>query len=575
MTEKHPIIEEIRYDESSLKKFDKEFSNNKNSEILLDYPTDYIVYNPTKDNKYSVYVGETNDIVRRTLQHINSDPKSRDDWNDFANSETAQMFIIGHEHFNKSLTLDIENRLMMYLTSVESVKQVDNRRTNNQNKYYTWEQMEDIFSEVWRKLNRKKKDLFPVESVIRDSAMFKASPFHQLTDEQLDAKHLIMKKVHNLKNLSSDNKLIFVQGEAGSGKTVLLSSLFYDIVSEESDNISNNYLLVNHDQQLKVYKEIASKLCMDKYNSDVVSKPTRFINTHDENNPADVVLVDEAHLLWTQGKQSYRGENQLDDILKRAKVVIAIFDSRQVLTTEEYWEPDKIEFYMETAKEHGNLIELHDQMRMDANAQTIDWVKSFVYRNQIKSIPKDDNYDLQIMKSPEELVKKIKEHASYDENNKSGLSRVLATFDWEYKDSTEPKNSDYWNVEVDDWKMPWNLQLPVDRMKNKINKNLSWAEQGQTINEVGSTYTIQGFDLNYSGVIIGPSVKYRNGKVIFDPQASHNKKAVRNRTLSDGSKQKFGEELLQNELNVLLTRGVHGLYIYAVDEELQRVLMEN
>ena len=575
MTEKHPIIEEIRYDESSLKKFDKEFSNNKNSEILLDYPTDYIVYNPTKDNKYSVYVGETNDIVRRTLQHINSDPKSRDDWNDFANSETAQMFIIGHEHFNKSLTLDIENRLMMYLTSVESVKQVDNRRTNNQNKYYTWEQMEDIFSEVWRKLNRKKKDLFPVESVIRDSAMFKASPFHQLTDEQLDAKHLIMKKVHNLKNLSSDNKLIFVQGEAGSGKTVLLSSLFYDIVSEESDNISNNYLLVNHDQQLKVYKEIASKLGMDKYNSDVVSKPTRFINTHDENNPADVVLVDEAHLLWTQGKQSYRGENQLDDILKRAKVVIAIFDSRQVLTTEEYWEPDKIEFYMETAKEHGNLIELHDQMRMDANAQTIDWVKSFVYRNQIKSIPKDDNYDLQIMKSPEELVKKIKEHASYDENNKSGLSRVLATFDWEYKDSTEPKNSDYWNVEVDDWKMPWNLQLPVDRMKNKINKNLSWAEQGQTINEVGSTYTIQGFDLNYSGVIIGPSVKYRNGKVIFDPQASHNKKAVRNRTLSDGSKQKFGEELLQNELNVLLTRGVHGLYIYAVDEELQRVLMEN
>ncbi|EQC72703.1 hypothetical protein HSISS2_201 [Streptococcus sp. HSISS2] len=34
----------------------------------------------------------------------------------------------------------------------------------------------------------------------------------------------------------------------------------------------------------------------------------------------------------------------------------------------------------------------------------------------------------------------------------------------------------------------------------------------------------------------------------------------------------YGEILLRNELNVLLTRGVNGLYIYAVDEELQQAL---
>ena len=36
---------------------------------------------------------------------------------------------------------------------------------------------------------------------------------------------------------------------------------------------------------------------------------------------------------------------------------------------------------------------------------------------------------------------------------------------------------------------------------------------------------------------------------------------------------KFGERLLKNELNVLLTRGVKGLYIYAVDPALQEELM--
>ena len=65
-------------------------------------------------------------------------------------------------------------------------------------------------------------------------------------------------------------------------------------------------------------------------------------------------------------------------------------------------------------------------------------------------------------------------------------------------------------------------------------KGLSWAEQPQTINEVGSTFTIQGFDLNYAGVILGPSVKYRDGKIIFDPSASRNEKAVRNRTYRTG-----------------------------------------
>lgn len=74
------------------------------------------------------------------------------------------------------------------------------------------------------------------------------------------------------------------------------------------------------------------------------------------------------------------------------------------------------------------------------------------------------------------------------------------------------------------------------------------------------------------GVIIGPSVKYRDGKIIFDIGESKNKSAVQNRKLDSGELVNYGEILLRNELNVLLTRGVNGLYIYAVDEELQQAL---
>ena len=155
------------------------------------------------------------------------------------------------------------------------------------------------------------------------------------------------------------------------------------------------------------------------------------------------------------------------------------------------------------------------------------------------------------------------------------LSRMIATYDWHYNPNS--RISKYCEVIIGNWHKPWNRELnqDLDRKTKKANKSLAWAEQPQTIGEIGSTFTIQGFDLNYAGVILGPSVKYRNGKIVFDPSVSYNAKATQNRTLSDGSKQKFGAELIQHEVRVLMTRGVEGLYIYACDEELRKALLNS
>ena len=114
----------------------------------------------------------------------------------------------------------------------------------------------------------------------------------------------------------------------------------------------------------------------------------------------------------------------------------------------------------------------------------------------------------------------------------------------------------------------------MTRKEKRTINSLAWAEQPQTINEVGSTFTIQGFDLSYVGVILGPSVQYRDGHVVFCPENSKNEKATRNRTLSDGNKAQFGEIFIRNEVKVLLTRGVKGLYIYACDPALREALKQ-
>ncbi len=574
-----PIIKQIKDSRDALDFFEKVSlpeEDEKTQDIIMNFPTVYI-HNWQESGDFEVYVGESNDIFKRTRQHYDAaSDKSR--WQSKLLEKDASLFIIGHEHFNKSLTLDIENRLMHYMMSVDRVKHVYNLRDNPQTSYYPMEELDDIFGKIWGGLRKENKELFPSESAIKDSAIYKASPLHKLTKEQEKARDLIIQKVSKALENKETRQLIFIDGEAGTGKTVLNSSTFYELYCQAEENNRNLkcFLLVNHDEQITVYEQIAEKLGLIEKYGQVVGKPTTFINNHSKDEPVDVAFVDEAHLLLTQGKQSYRGKNQLNDIMDRARVTVVMFDENQILTTEQFWEAQILEQYRNQAKLEENHIVLKKQLRMQADPATMDWIDSFTKERRVKKIPNTfGGYAIKIFANPELLDLEIQRRA---QESDSALSRVIATYDWQYSSNhkMEDQVMKYWEVLIGKWHKPWNRELESELSKKEKRdiKGLAWAEQPQTINEVGSTFTIQGFDLNYAGVILGPSVKYRDGKIIFDPTASKNEKAVRNRTLSDGTKQKFGETLIQHEVRVLMTRGVNGMYIYACDPELRAALLE-
>ena len=579
-----PIVRRIQDNEKALNSFYENanrLESQKNQRILFGFPTVYI-HNWEDTGEYEVYVGEANNIISRTRQHyLEKDNKEK--WQHQLSNHEAELYIIGHEHFNKSLTLDVENRLIHYLSSVDCVRRVHNLRGNPQNQYYPVEELDPIFRTIWQELRRGNKKLFPSEDQIKDSAIFKASPLHKLTTEQEIAREWIVNRVMRAMKNDEHGQLIFVDGEAGTGKTVLNSSTFYELYcraeesEEESDRTISCVLLVNHEEQVNVYKQIAKKLgLIDKYGDSIVSRPTSFINNHSKENQVDVAFVDEAHLLWTQGKQSYKGTNQLKDILERARVTVVMFDENQVLTTEQYWEKEELDQYRNQAVQDQNHIVLSKQLRMNADETVIRWIDAFTKQCKVERVPKSTaQYEIKVFDTPEELDDEITSKAATED---SALSRLIATYDWDYNANKRQKErlSKYWEVIIGKWHKPWNRELESEltRQEKRQIKALAWAEQPQTINEVGSTFTIQGFDLNYAGVILGPSVKYRNGKIVFDPSESCNNKATRKRTLSNGEKKKFGELLLQHEVRVLMTRGVNGLYIYACDEELRKALKE-
>ena len=624
----------------------------KRSRFIFDFPTVYVTYALQKNTgTYLVYVGETNDIESRTLQHFANDSKNRDDW-EYLNQlmlmdkSSVRQFVIGHPHFNKSLTLDIENRLMHYLLGVDSVARMNNRRANPQGNYYTRDELDKIFELIWHRLSKRSPCLFPPLRIVKDSALFKASPFHELSEKQLVAEKRILDVVHEASSIEGNvgefGRLILVLGGAGTGKTVLISHLFNQLsmsnASNERDAFDGahnrsrgTYLLVNHKEQATVYNQIALKLCLQSHADEVVLKPSTFINTFsdkrmtaggrslsDVSKPsgrADIVLIDEAHLLLTQGNQGYQGSNMLLDIMRRAKTTIAVFDPAQILESSQQWKTEDLEAllckregaktgeFRQVALSNGvelkcMTLELDEQFRIEASHETVAWIDKFAKGEGIGPIPRDcDSYEIKVFDSPIELYEAIREK-NRTEAGSRGLSRVLATYDWPY--SSKQRNpadpAGRWNVELHKtqdgtWGMglaeddrtgfvadddlldstrfchPWNYMLGSATAGRRMEKR-SWAERPDTIDEVGSTFTIQGFDLNYAGLIVGPSVKYRNGKILFDGSASKNTKATNKR---DGTHD-YSEQNLRNELNVLLKRGVHGLYLFAVDRALQVAL---
>ncbi len=586
-----PIIFSTQEDSRFIEELNVRIRGTEGSKYLTDYPTVYLHYWVSNEvsytdkngvsksyNQYDVYVGESNNVLSRTRQHY-LEGEEQANWQyklTHSKKSIPKFIVIGHKYFNKSFTLDLENRLIEYIMSVpRTVRKIHNGRGNPQNMYFPQEYFKDVFKKVWRKLGEYQSDLFPAESVIFNSAIFKASPLKKLSSQQREVKDLIIERVFNSVNSGIDGQLIFVQGEAGTGKTVLTTSTFYELTRLkdvlEHKNDLEVHLLVNHEQQLAVYKQMAERLDIGQEH---ISKPTSFINNHTCVNKVDVCFIDEGHLLLTQGKMSYRGKNQLQDIMNRSKVVVVMFDEDQVLTTEEYWESEVLDEFKTISEKQGNFIQLHHQFRMNCAESTKQWLKSFIYDRRIERFkPDKEGYEIKSFNSPLALHNAIKKKANEKGNE---LSRLVASYDWDYSDSKVPSDRDYWDVRIGDWSLPWNYEIAryMGRKEKRYLRNLSWAEQNQTLDEVGSTFTVQGFDLSYVGVILGPSVKFKDGHIEFCPSESKNDKATRKRTLSDGRTKQFGKDFIRNEVKVLMTRGIKGLYLYAVDPELREALKE-
>lgn len=427
--------------------------------------------------------------------------------------------------------------------------------------YYNKEYYDQtFFKHIWEELRQHKVVRESLED-LRNKDVFKLSPYKELSAEQMDLKYHIIDYCKKHIN-DEQHSIFFIEGDAGTGKSVVLSSTFNTIQDLSYDKSSKlygtkNYLLVNHQEMLKTYKEISESLPNLKKKS--FMKPTSFINQQMKSDAAtaDIVFVDEAHLLLSK-KDSYNNFNQdnhLEEIIKQCKITIVVFDRRQVLKLKSYWDSKMLDSIKKGL--HSEVFMLTNQFRIQAEERVLNWIDAFSNK-KVLDLPdnKKDSFELKIFSDADKMYQEIRK-----KNEEYGLSRLVATFDYMHK-----KDGQDYFIEEGNFKLPW----------NRTHYKNTWAEQECTIDEVGSIYTIQGFDLNYVGVILGPSVSYNFEKQELEIITTKYEDLEAFRGRDDISKDKMSEikqQIILNSINVLMKRGINGLYIYASDPKLQQKLM--
>lgn len=496
----------------------------KKYEYGKNWPVVYLI-----EDKKEIYIGETTAAYSRSKQHFENPERAK----------LKEIHIITDEEYNKSATLDIESSLIQYISADGKYKlQNGNEGIKNHN-YFDKAKYKAKFEIIWKELQAigiVGKELHQ----IRNSDLFKFSPYKALTEDQL----IVSEEIFNNLKLNKINSLI-INGKPGTGKTILAIYLIKLLQSREETKHLKVGLVVPMSALRKTLEKVFRNISGLK--SSMVIGPSEVIDAN-----YDILIVDEAHRLKRRknivnygsfditnqklGLDNYG--NELDWIVKSSKQQIFFYDKNQSVKPSDVRPED-------FAKLSITNFNLTSQQRILAGEEYTDFIDDVFDLQKVKK-SSFDNYDLKLYEDLGEMVKDIKK-----KDSEFGLSRIVAGYAWDWVSKNDKNIPD---IEIGKEKLFWNSEMK------------DWVNSSNAINEVGCIHTVQGYDLNYVGVIIGPEISYDNISKTLIINKQNYKDFNGGRGIEDPEELKF---YIINIYKTLLTRGIKGAYIYVIDDKLR------
>ncbi|MGH3388601.1 MAG: DNA/RNA helicase domain-containing protein, partial [Actinomadura sp.] len=381
-----------------------------------------------------------------------------------------------------------------------------------------------------------------------------------LLDEQRVAYELVLHAVRKARR-SDAKEIVIVTGGPGSGKSVIALSLLGEL------NRRGHTVL--HATGSRSFTQTMRRH-VGKGNRRVQNLFKYFNSFIDaERNELEVLICDEAHRIretsvnrFTRAAQR-TGRPQVDELIAAARVPVFLLDEHQVVKPGEIGTVEAIKSHATNLGFRVRHEPLQGQWRCGGSRVYEEWVLRLLGLDSGEPEPwaGDDHFEIVLADSPAELeaILRGKMRENYS-------ARIAAGYCWPW---SSPRHDDTLvpDVRIGDWARPWNVK--GDRAVGTAPASALWATMDGGFDQVGCVYTAQGFEYDWAGVIVGPDLVARNGRLVTVRDRNKDPELTR-RSVSDLQVDRH----IRNIYKVLLTRGMAGTVIYATDPETQRFLAD-
>lgn len=392
-----------------------------------------------------------------------------------------------------------------------------------------------------------------------------------LIDDQLVARNMILDKIRPyINNGEFQKSVIIVNGGPGTGKTVIALHILAELAKQTNNGKGLNVQYATKSASLlggvKSKVRPATRILFQNV--------TSYVPAVTDENAVDVLLIDEAHRIGRTSNSQYTPAarrtdlSQIDTIIRATKVCVFFIDEKQAIRGAEIGNTKMIR---DAAAKFGAKVEectLTSQFRCNGSDNYMDWIEQVLYNRPVTSKFELADFNLQILDSPQEMYDRLVK----EDNVPGQTARIMAGFCWKWSDTLDENGDLIKDVEIGDFKMPWETHRNFSRTPKGYVKWYEWAYRPEGIKQVGCIYTAQGFEFDYAGVIIGPDLIYNT--------ESHKIETVKSATRDPMLRNAPNEatmtydDYVRNIYRVLMSRGMKGCFLYICDENLRNYMKQ-
>jgi uncharacterized protein len=376
-----------------------------------------------------------------------------------------------------------------------------------------------------------------------------------LIDEQ---KTVFETALHLATSSSPKNKnVLLVNGGPGTGKTVVAINLLVEMTNRE---LVAQYVTKNSAPRAVYENKLTGTLKKSRISNLFVSSGAF---TATPCNTFQGLIVDEAHRLNEKsGLFSNLGENQIKELINASTFTVFFLDEDQRIHWKDIGNKSQIREWAESLGATVTEMDLESQFRCNGSDGYLAWLDRVLQiRDTANTTLEGANYEFRVCDSATELKDLI-----HQRNRLNNKARMVAGYCWEWvsrKTKSNPVPKDY-DIELDggDFKAKWNLS----------EDGSLWIVKPDSVHEVGCIHTCQGLELDYVGVIIGPDLVVRKGKVVTDGSkrsgGDSSIKGYKGLLRADpAAAREKADLIIKNTYRTLMTRGTKGCYVYSSDPE--------